>query len=60
MRITEDDVVQAAKEWAVRSHKDSFEAESTALEAISALQATLNSDDYDQALKSLYEQYQQS
>jgi hypothetical protein len=36
MRITEDDVVQAAKEWAVRSHKDSFEAESTALEAISS------------------------
>jgi len=60
MRVTEDVVIQAAKEWAMRAHKDIFEAESTALEALAALQNTLDTEKYQKALESLYEQYEKS
>jgi hypothetical protein len=57
MRITEDDVVNAASLWAERECKSQIMVTSSALEVIDGLKNTLRGETYMDALKNLYEQY---
>ena len=60
MRINEDSIIQAAREWAVRSNKNGEVVASSAMEVINALKAKLTGVEYDQALERLYREYDES
>lgn len=55
--IDEQSVVRAAKEWAIRSNKSQEEVVVSTYETMSALKAKLTHDQYNNALRNLYYQY---
>ncbi|MDI2589856.1 hypothetical protein POF45_00215 [Pseudomonas sp. 681] len=59
-RITEGVVVQAAREWAARKNTDDATPVGTAQEAMLTLKFKLSSDEYDQELKKLFREYEES
>ncbi|WP_339545145.1 hypothetical protein [Pseudomonas sp. RA_35y_Pfl2_P32] len=58
--ITEGLVIQAAQEWAARKNKSPLEAASNAKDTITALRAKLTGEEFEQALDSLYREYNES
>jgi uncharacterized protein (DUF2342 family) len=57
MRIDEQTIVDAAREWAKRSGKNEAVAVGTAQETMITLQASLPHKEYETALEKLYQEY---
>ncbi|MBK5416361.1 MULTISPECIES: hypothetical protein [unclassified Pseudomonas] len=59
-RITEQLVVQAAREWAARKNKSDASAVANAQEKMLTLKFKLTDDEYNRELKKLYREYEKS
>lgn len=60
MRITEEDVLTAADQWAAKNGESHVQVKATALELMSAYKTSLSGDKYMEELEKLYRQYRAS